>query len=68
VILSWKGKQAKEVFAGSCPKGFPAGRFKWARRSLFQLDAATRLDDLQHPPADRLHRLEGVEWGSGRLM
>ena len=27
-------------------------------RSLFQLDAATRLDDLKHPPGNRLHRLQ----------
>lgn len=57
VILSWKGKQAREVFEGSCPKGFPADLFKRVRRSLFQLDAATRLDDLKHPPGNRLHRL-----------
>jgi proteic killer suppression protein len=58
VILSWKGKQAREVFEGNCPKGFPADLFKRMRRSLFQLDAATRLDDLKHPPGNRLHRLQ----------
>ena len=57
VILRWKGKQAREVFEGNCPKGFPADLFKRVRRSLFQLDAATRLDDLKHPPGNRLHRL-----------
>jgi proteic killer suppression protein len=58
VIVSWKGKKAREVFEGNCPKGFPADLFRRARRSLFQLDAATRLDDLKHPPGNRLHRLE----------
>ena len=57
MILSWKGKQAREVFEGNCPKGFPADLFKRVRRSLFQLDAATRLDDRNHPPGNRLHRL-----------
>jgi len=65
VILSWKGKQAREVFEGNCPKGFPADLFKRVRRSLFQLDAATRLDDLKHPACTACTR---TGRGSGRSV
>jgi proteic killer suppression protein len=57
VIQSWKSKDARAVFEGRTPKGFPADLAKATRRRLQRLDAATTLDDLRTPPGNRLHPL-----------
>ena len=57
MIRSWKGKDAREVFAGRVPKGFPANLARATRRRLQALDAAAALEDLRVPPGNRLHAL-----------
>lgn len=57
MIQSWRSKDAKAVFEGRTPKGFPADLVKPARRRLAQLDAASTVDDLRTPPGNRLHAL-----------
>lgn len=54
MIRSWKSRDARLVFEGRAPKGFPADLVKATRR---RLDAAVTVEDLRAPPGHRLHRL-----------
>ncbi|MGZ8364297.1 MAG: type II toxin-antitoxin system RelE/ParE family toxin [Caulobacteraceae bacterium] len=63
MIQNWKSKDAKAVFEGRTPKGFPADLAKAARRRLAQLDAAVRVEDMRSPPGNRLHPLTGDRAG-----
>ncbi len=56
MILSWKSRDARLVFEGRAPKGFPADLVRATRR-LERLDAAVTVEDLRAPPGHRLHRL-----------
>jgi proteic killer suppression protein len=58
MIESFRDKRTAAVFLGKMPKGFPADIATVARRKLRMLDAATRLDDLRAPPANRLEALK----------
>ena len=58
MIESFRDKRAAAVFLGKMPKGFPTDIATVARRKLRMLDAATRLDDLRAPPANRLEALK----------
>ncbi|HEX6859192.1 MAG TPA: type II toxin-antitoxin system RelE/ParE family toxin [Caulobacteraceae bacterium] len=57
MIQSWKSDDARQVFEGSTPKGFPADLAKATRRRLAQLHSAVRVEDLRTPPGNRLHKL-----------
>ena len=57
MIQSWKSRDARAVFEGRAPKGFPADLVKATRRRLERLDAAVTVEDLRVPPGHRLHRL-----------
>jgi len=57
MIESFRDKRTAAVFQGRMPKGFPSDIANVARRKLRMLDAATRLDDLRVPPANRLEAL-----------
>ena len=59
MIQGWKTKEAKAVFEGRSPKGFPADLLKAARRRLSRLNAARIVEDLKVPPGNRLHALTG---------
>jgi proteic killer suppression protein len=63
MIRSFRDARTREVFAGRCPKGFPASILKVARRKLRVLDAAHRLDDLRAAPGNKLHPLKGDREG-----
>jgi proteic killer suppression protein len=63
MIQSTKGKLIQDVLASNASKGFPSGIMKVARRKLTMLDAATRLEDLRVPPANRLEALQGDRKG-----
>jgi proteic killer suppression protein len=57
MIRSWKSRDARLVFEGRAPKGFPADLVRATRRRLERLDAAVTVEDLRVPPGHRLHRL-----------
>jgi toxin HigB-1 len=56
-IREFKDAATASVFAGECPKGFPADIFRVARRKLRMVDAAKTIQDLLVPPNNKLHRL-----------
>jgi toxin HigB-1 len=57
MIQGWKDEALAQVMAGRSPRGFPATLLASTRRKLFQLDSATRVEDLRTPPGNRLHEL-----------
>jgi proteic killer suppression protein len=57
MIRSWKSREARLLFKGRAPKGFPADLVRATRRRLERLDAAVSVEDLRAPPGHRLHRL-----------
>jgi proteic killer suppression protein len=63
MIESFRDKRTAAVFRGQMPKGFPSDIANVARRKLRILDAATGLDDLRIPPANRLEPLAGNRAG-----
>ena len=63
MIQSWKDDALAQVMAGRSPRGFPATVLSSTRRKLFQLDGATRIEDLRSPPGNRLHELTGDRAG-----
>jgi proteic killer suppression protein len=63
LIQGWKTKEAKDVFEGRSPKGFPANLLKSVRRRLAQLNAARTLEDLKTPPGNRLRPLTADRQG-----
>jgi proteic killer suppression protein len=63
VIRTFKNRITEAVFQGKCPKGFPADVFPIARRKLGMLDAASTLNTLRVPPANRLEALKGDRKG-----
>ena len=64
MIKSTKGKLIEKLASGKSPKGFPADLRKRAERKLAMLDAASALDDLRVPPANRLEQLSGDRAGA----
>lgn len=63
MIKFFKNALTEAVANGEVRKGFPADLIKVARRKLAYLDAATTLDDLRAPPANRLEALKGDRKG-----
>jgi toxin HigB-1 len=56
-IRSFRNKETEAVYAGECPKGFPADIVRIARRKLRVIEAAKELNDLNSPPGNKLHSL-----------
>jgi len=64
MIQSFRDAFAQAIHQGDPPgKGFPPDLIAVARRKLRMLEAATALDDLRAPPADRLEKLAGDRKG-----
>ncbi|CAP57769.1 type II toxin-antitoxin system RelE/ParE family toxin [Gluconacetobacter diazotrophicus] len=63
MIRTFADKRAEQVFTGKLPKGFQAQIANAARPKLRMLAAATVLDDLRVPPANRLEALAGDRQG-----
>lgn len=63
VIVSWADEEAKRIFNRERSRRLPADIQETARRKLLMLDAASRIDDLRIPPANRLERLSGRRSG-----
>ena len=63
MIQSAKGKLMEQVLAGKPGKGFPSDLFRVAVRKVAMLEAASVLEDLRVPPANRLEALKGNRAG-----
>lgn len=63
VIVSWADAEAEKIFHRERSRRLPADIQQTARRKLVMLDAATRIDDLRIPPANRFERLSGERDG-----
>ena len=57
MIKSFAGKFAEAIWSGQVGKGFPADLVRPAQRKLRMIDAASALNDLRAPPANRLEAL-----------
>ncbi len=60
---SFADKRIAAVWDDRMPKGFPGDLAKVSRRNLRALAAATRLEDIRQPPANRLEGLSGDRTG-----
>jgi toxin HigB-1 len=54
MIRSFADKRTAAIWDDRMPKGFPSDLAKVSRRKLRMLTAATRLEELRMPPANRL--------------
>jgi toxin HigB-1 len=56
-------KRTALLYLGRTPKGVPPDVVKRAKEGLFQVNAATALDQLRIPPGNRLEALAGIRVG-----
>lgn len=63
MIKSFKDAEAERIWRGRFSRRLPQDIQRVARRKLRMLNAATRLDDLRIPPANRLEALSGDRTG-----
>jgi len=63
VIKSFKDRDVERLFRRERVKRLGANGQRVALRKLRMLDAATLLDDLRVPPANRLEKLKGDRCG-----
>jgi proteic killer suppression protein len=57
MIKTFADKQTQELYVTGASRRFPPKIAKRAARKLEYIGLATRLDDLQVPPGNRLHEL-----------
>lgn len=58
-IQGFRTAELEAIHDGTKPgKGFPADLIRVVQRKLAMLQAAKVLDDLKHPPGNRLHALK----------
>lgn len=62
-IKGFRDKRLEVIFARRVPKRFPPDLAAIVYRKLVMLNAATRLDELRLPPANRLEALVGDRSG-----
>lgn len=63
MIRSFRDRETKKVWDGARSRRLPGDIQDAALRKLAALDAAERLDDLRHPPGNRLEALTGNRKG-----
>lgn len=63
VIQTFADKQTQQLYLTGKARRVPPDVAKRAARKLEQINAATRVEDLRVPPANRLHPLEGDRAG-----
>ena len=63
VIRSWADDEAEKLFNRQRSRKLPPDLQRVALRKLVMVDAATTLEDLRVPPANRLERLKGDREG-----
>lgn len=67
MIGAFKCKETARIWQGFQSRKFPADIQDRALRKLRQLDAAATVDDLRHPPGNRLEALKGDRAGQMSL-
>ena len=63
MIRSFRCKETERVWQGQSSRKFPGEIQERALRKLRQLDAAATIEDLRHPPGNRLELLRGRRAG-----
>lgn len=63
MICSFRCAETQQIFLQRRSRKFPADMQRSALRKLEMLDAATLLDTLRVPPANRLEKLKGKRLG-----
>ncbi len=63
MILSFSDPEAEKIFHDERSRRLPHDIQRRARRKLYQLHAAPRVDDVRVPPGNRLERLYGDRAG-----
>lgn len=63
MIKSFRDKETERLFEGFFSRRLPHEIQRVARRKLLQIDAATRIETLRVPPANRLESLSGDRKG-----
>ena len=63
MIKSFRCKETEKLFNRELARRFPFGILQQARRKLLMLDAASELQTLSIPPANRLEKLRGKRAG-----
>ena len=63
MIKSFKDAETRKTFERRHSRRLPGTLQRTAHRKLLQIHAATRLDTLRIPPANRLERLSGDRVG-----
>ncbi len=63
MIRSFKCKETERIWHGQPSRRFPGDIQDRALRKLRQLDASMTLEDLRHPPGNRLEALKGNRFG-----
>lgn len=63
MIKSFRDKDTARIFARHSSRRFAAAVQRLALRKLRMVDAATNLNDLRIPPANRLEKLHGDRRG-----
>ncbi len=63
MIISFRNEDSRKLFERRHSKRLPGAIQRTAHRKLLQLHAATRIDTLRGPPANRLERLKGDRAG-----
>ena len=59
MIQSFRCKETERIWQGQASRKFPADIQDRALRKLRQVDAASTIEDLRHPPGNRLEALKG---------
>lgn len=63
MIKSFADSETERLFATGKARRLPSDILRRAIMRLYQIDAATRIDDLRMPPSNRLEALKGNRAG-----
>ena len=63
MIINWANKESELIYKGKYSKKLPNEIQTKARKKLIMIASAVKVDDLQIPPGNRLHKLGGNRKG-----
>ena len=63
MIINWANKESELIYIGKYSKKLPNEIQTKARKKLIMIASAVKVDDLQIPPGNRLHKLGGDRKG-----